>query len=192
MIWLLIHSRVRVLIWESWSFLRLWRQKIPCGKDTRCSLRCWLCWKCVTGKSRSVRLSISSLDRSFARWSCWMKACYCFAGQSQLKSCPKCSTSPKTSSRTETISTHSLQNPQHSGIRPCWFQWCTCHGSSVMTLTWSGTSITQWLGPTQDVTMWNNLNTLCLYVCICIRVLLHTYILMQKHIPEYIHKYVLL
>jgi hypothetical protein len=45
-----------------------------------------------------------------------------------------------------------------------------------------------------DVTMWNNLNTLCLYVCICIRVLLHAYILIQiyKHIPEYIHKYVLL
>ena len=33
-------------------------------------------------------------------------------------------------------------------IRPCWFQWCTCPGSSVMTLTWSGKSITQWLGPT--------------------------------------------
>jgi len=63
MIWFLINSWVRVLIWKSWSFLRWWRQKILCGKDMCCSLCCWLCWMCVTGKSRSVRLSISSLDR---------------------------------------------------------------------------------------------------------------------------------
>jgi hypothetical protein len=49
-----------------------------------------------------------------------------------------------------------LQNQQHSGIRPCWFQWCTYHGSSVMTLNWSGTSITQWLGPTPPWT-WSHI-----------------------------------
>jgi len=64
MIWFIINSRVRVLIWESWSFLRWWRQKILSGKDTCCNLCCWLRWMCVTGKSRSVRLSISSLGRS--------------------------------------------------------------------------------------------------------------------------------
>jgi len=53
-----------VLIWESWSFLRWRRQNILCGKDTCCNLCCWLRWMCVTGKSRSVRLSISSLGRS--------------------------------------------------------------------------------------------------------------------------------
>jgi len=83
MIWFLINSRVRVLIWESWSFLRWWREKTLCGKDTCYNQCCWLCWMCVTGKSRSVGLSKSSLGRSFGRWSCWMKARYWFGGQSQ-------------------------------------------------------------------------------------------------------------
>jgi len=64
MIWFIINSRVRVLIWESWSFLRWWCQKILSGNDTCFNLCCWMCWMCVTGKSRSVRLSISSLGRS--------------------------------------------------------------------------------------------------------------------------------
>jgi len=73
MIWFLINSRVRVLISDSWSFLRWCHQRILCEKDTCCSLCSWLFWMCVTCKSRSVRLSISSIGRSFARWSCWMK-----------------------------------------------------------------------------------------------------------------------
>ena len=54
-------------------------------------------------------------------------------GQSQLKYCAKCSTASKNSSRTGTISTQSSKNQQHSAIRPCWFQWFTSHGTSVMT-----------------------------------------------------------
>ena len=63
------------------------------------------------------------------------------------------------------------QNQQHSGIRPCWFQWCTCHGSSVMTLTWSGTSITQWLGPTPrsyDVKQLEHVVFIRMYLYSCI------------------------
>jgi len=84
-IWFLINSRVRVLMWESWSFLRWWLQKILCGTDTCCCLCCWLSWMCVTGKSRSVRLSISLLGRSFGRWSCWMKAGYWLGGRRQVQ-----------------------------------------------------------------------------------------------------------
>jgi len=58
MIGFLINSLVWVLIWESWSFLRWWREKTLCGKDTCCNQCCWLCWMCVTCKSRSVRLSV--------------------------------------------------------------------------------------------------------------------------------------
>jgi len=98
-IWFLINSRVRFLIWESWSFLRWWREKTLCGKDSCCNQCCWMCWMCVTGKSRSVSLSISSLGRSFGRWSCWMKACYWLGGQSQVQCCAWCSEAPTNSSR---------------------------------------------------------------------------------------------
>jgi len=184
MIWFLINSRVRVMISDSWSFLRWWHQRILCEKDTCCSLCSWLFWMCVTCKSRSVRLSISSLGRSFARWSCWMKAGYWLGGQSQLKYCAKCSTASKTSSRTGTISTQSLKNQQHSAIRPCWFQWCTCHGSSVMTLTWSGTSLTQWLGPTPrryDVKQLEHVVFICMYLYSCIVTCIHINTDIQTH-----------
>ena len=84
MILFLINSQLRVLIRESWSFLRWWRQKILCGKNKCFSLCIWLCWMCVTGGSRSVRLSISWPGRSFGWWSCWMKAGYWLGGQSQV------------------------------------------------------------------------------------------------------------
>jgi len=196
-----VFLRVRVVIWDSWSFLRWWHQRKLCEKDTCCSLCSWLFWMCVTCKCRSVRLSISSLGRSFARWSCWMKAGYCFVGQSQLKYCAKCSTSPKTSSRTGMISTQSLQDQQHSATRPCWFQWCTCHGSSVMTLTWSGTSITQCLGPTPkryDVKQLEQIVFICMYLYMCIvtyihintEIQTHTWIHTQMSVWIYIYRYI--
>ena len=58
MIWFLINSRVRVMISDSWSFLRWWHQRILCEKDTCCSLCSWLFWMCVTCKSRSVKFYI--------------------------------------------------------------------------------------------------------------------------------------
>ena len=139
---LVTSKRDNVVYWKTNRKIKndlQWRQKILCGKDTCCSLWSWLFWMCVTGKSRSVRLSISSLGRSFRRWSCWMKADYWLSGQSQVECCTKCSTLLTNSSRIGMISKPSLQQTPHLRARTCWLQWCTFHVNSVMTLSYGGT-----------------------------------------------------
>jgi len=195
MIWFLVNSWISVLIWDSWSFLRWWQQKILCGKNTCCSLCFWLFWMCVTGKSRSARLSISLLCRSFVKWSCLMKTGYWIGGQSQVQYCATCSMPPTSSSTIGMISKTSLQQTPRLRARTCWFQWCTCQGNSVMTLSYGGRKRkTQSLDPTPqrcDVPQHEHVVFVCVYFCI--RVSLHTSILMNIciHILEYINIFAL-
>jgi len=76
------------------------------------------------------------------------------------------------------------------------------HGSSVMTLTWSGTSITQWLGPTPrryDVKRLEHVVFICMYLYSCIVTYIHINTDIQTHtwihaqictpIHSYVHKH---
>jgi len=78
----------------------------------------------------------------------------------------------------------------------------TEHGSSVMTLTWSGTSITQWLGPTPrryDVKQLEHVVFICMYSYSCIVTYIHINTDIQTHtwihtqictpIHSYVHKH---
>jgi len=143
---------------------------------------------CATGESRSVRFFISSLGRSFGRWSCWMDESRLLArwlkSSAVLRKMFNCA---KNSSIIERLSKPNLQKTPRFKTRSCWFQWCTYHGNSVKRLCTVEQGQPNRLTQPQNAAMCHNMNTFCLYVCSCTRVSLHTYIEINTfiHIPQY-------
>jgi len=155
------------------------------------------CVECVwqLGSLRSVRLSTSSPDRSFERWSCWMKAGYFLDGQSQLQCCAKCSPAPTNSLRIVRKAKPSFQKAKYLKTRPSWPQWCTYRGYSETKNLLSGSRTTRSLGPTPrscDVTTWTRVVYvyILVYMYRYIHIWQYRYLCTYKHIYKYIRTYI--